>query len=501
MGEYDIIYLIPPVLTIYFSSYLAVVSIYKSRKTLNLLLSLICFIWSLTSIAYVAHQFADTTEQFILIEKIVHSLFCFGPWLHLLFFYNLYDGKISTGIKNNKFSICIFLTGLGFSFLAYSDYYVVGINKYHWGYIAKAGVAFYYFLLFSVFVVFCIVAGAVKQLIKEQNHILRLKIKYTLFSFSIACILTMLNALPLSGYGLYPMGNFIFIPLSFLAYGVLKYRILNLKSIFLIGFQYLLEILLLSLPNTIVFLILLPYLRESNFSRLVIIFLVWFYLNSYILIKIRFAINVLVDREKYKLKNAETQFIDNILPLKNIDDLKNEFVTIVNEALGFTIVNFFVMSAVKGDLLTISGKKLTLTPELYSWFVKTKHLSERNMVSTNPYYDSLRTQLLQLFDEQQCNIIIPMVQYDELVGMALFSCEITGITRREVTFINRIKKFVVIAIYNAIIYQDVNSLKENLEEKTKKLSTEIIERQNAENVLIESEARYRLLAENIIDTI
>ncbi len=495
MGGSNIIYLIPSIISIYLATCLAIISIHKSRDTLNILFSVICFIWALTSFAYVAHLFTDSNDKSILIERIIHFFYCYAAFIHVLFFHKLMD------IKNNKIPAGILLLSIAFSFLSFTNYYIYDIKRYSWGYIAITGPAFYFFLLFSSCVIIYITVRVLASLVDEQNHISKLKLKYALFSFLFATILTMLNIIPLIGYDLYPMGNFIFIPMSFLAYGILKYRILNIKSVLFITLQYLLEAFIFILPNIIIFIILQPFIRGMHLITLAIVSIVWFYINFFYMIKIRLFVNYFFNNANYKLKKAEKKFIENILLLKNVDDLKNEFLKIIKETLNLTIAEFFFMTSTKNSFKTTTGKKLELDTEIVTWLIKTNHLTEQNMVRTNPYYDSYREKLLQIFLNQNCNIMIPMVQYDELVGIILFNGKATGITRDEVQFINNIKQFVVIALFNSIIYQNVTKLKETLEEKTEKLSSEIIERQHAENVLIESEARYRLLAENIIDTI
>lgn len=495
MGGFHFIYIIPPIISIYLAACLIIISTYKSRNLLNILFSVICFLWALTSIAYVAHQFAGTTSELLRIERLIHFVFCYSPFLHVLFFHKL------IGMQSRRITAVVLSLGVFFSVLTFTGYYISGIREFHWGYIGKAGPAFYCFFLYTVCVLIYITTRVTSRLVNEQNHILKLKLKYALLSFLFACALSFLNVIPLSGYNLYPMGNFIFLPLSFLAYGILRYRVLYIKSVLSIGVDYFIEMSLLLLVNAVCFLIFSPYIKAIDMKLLAVLSIPWFYFNHFYLTKIRFLINLFSNNLKYKLKKAETVFIDNILLLKNIDDLLDEFVNIIKETLRFNIVDFFIMTPAKNSFKTTTGKTLVLEAETTTWFIEKKHLTEKNMVLTNPYYTSLRKPLLEIFTQYNCNIIIPMVQYDELVGIVLFKGQTTGITRDEVQFINNIKKFVVIALYNSIIYQNITHLKESLEEKTENLSREIIERQHAESVLIESEARYRLLAENITDTI
>ena len=495
MGESNLLYLIPPIVSIYLATCLAIISVYKSKRALNFLFSLLCFAWVLSSTAQIAHLFTSTTEKHILIERLTHAFYCFSPLIHVLFFHKL------MAIRRRKLSIALLCISSFFSLLTFTDFYIYGLREFNWGHVAIVGPGFFFLLFYSGCVLIYIVSCAAATLIYEQNHILKLKLKYALISVLSAYTLTIFNTLPLIGYDLYPLGNFIFIPLLFLAYGILRYRILNIKSVLYIIFQYCLEFALLALANMIILISCRDLIKDIPVLILGIAGSVWFYINYYYKTQARRFINFIFNESKTRLNKAENKFIENILLLKDIDGLIEQFIKVLDETLKLTLADFFIMTPTKDCFQTTKGKQLETDSETINWFIKTKHLIEKNMVSTNPYYDSCREQLLKIFNDHNCSVIIPMVQYDELVGIALFKSQTTGVTRDEVQFINNIKQFVVIALYNSITYQNITTLKETLEEKTEKLSTEIIERQRAEDVLIESEARYRLLAENITDTI
>lgn len=495
MTDPDLIYLIPPVISIYLSFCIAIISICKSRDSLNILFSVICSFWAITSIAYIAHQFTENTTQIILIERIVHFIYCYAPLIHIVFFHKLLN------IKNNKIVFGLLPISIILSVLTFTDFYIYGLTKYNWGYIAKTGQAFYFFLLYSIIVSVYIIICVSLSLMNEKNDISKLKLRYTLLASLLAALLTMLNFFPLTRFNLYPMGNFTFIPLIFLAYGVLNYRILKIKTILYIVAQYLVEIILIILPNILILIFFRPFSDRLSLFFLVPLSLLWLYTNYYYLTKIRFLLNHVFNDTKYNLKKAESRFIEHILLLKNINELINEFIKIIKDTLQFTSVDFFIPGSQQYVFKNTQGKPITLEPEVVAWFIEKNHLAECNMVSTNPYYESCREKLLQIFKQQNCNYIIPMVQYNELVGIALLRGKNNGITKTEVRFINNVKKFIVIALYNSIIYQNITILKETLEEQTENLSKEIIERKRTEDILIESEKRYRLLAENIIDTI
>jgi len=68
---------------------------------------------------------------------------------------------------------------------------------------------------------------------REKN-----RIQYMLIGFGLSGFLILLNALPISGYDIYPMGNFNFVPAIILAFAVLKYDLLDMGMLVRKGSTY-----------------------------------------------------------------------------------------------------------------------------------------------------------------------------------------------------------------------------------------------------------------------
>jgi PAS domain S-box-containing protein len=75
------------------------------------------------------------------------------------------------------------------------------------------------------------------------------------------------------------------------------------------------------------------------------------------------------------------------------------------------------------------------------------------------------------------------------------------LNKEEARFIDQMSGFVSVALFNSRVYQAMAGLKDRLEEKTLTLSNEIAVRRQAEEKVSESWARYKLLADNVIDII
>ena len=67
-----------------------------------------------------------------------------------------------------------------------------------------------------------------KAMKTAEDNQQRNRIKYILGGMGMSTLLIALNILPVIGFNIYPMGNFSFIPAIFLAFGVLKYDLLDI---------------------------------------------------------------------------------------------------------------------------------------------------------------------------------------------------------------------------------------------------------------------------------
>lgn len=119
-----------------------------------------------------------------------------------------------------------------------TNLYIHRLYQYDWGYIAKGGPEIQLFGLYGMLTLFYFVYQTVRQ-VKKESNLVRIpppafaSTIYVIFSFCISGLLTLLNIPAMNGYDFYPAGNFFFLPLSILAYGVLRYCLMDIRSILL----------------------------------------------------------------------------------------------------------------------------------------------------------------------------------------------------------------------------------------------------------------------------
>ncbi len=498
MTDHLTIFVIPPALSLIVGLTLAAVAIAKGKRTYeNILFSIVCLWWSLLAPLFIAHHFIADEKLIITVERITHFFYVHLPPITLLFFHHLLK------IKRNYLIVACFAVSGVFSGFTLTDYYICGLNRYGWGAIAKGGPAFEWLGLYSGIVLFYAITCMILDLRRETNTIRKRKKKYILASFCASGLLTLLNLPAINGIDLYPAGNFSFIPMSVLAYGVFKYRLMDIKSILHLTALWALLSSLILLPNIFLFVQLRPVLPTLDPFRQFMLLATWFALNYLYLAKVQPRINRVLRKSRYNLRRVESKFIDNTAFLKGLDELLAELESVVRQTLLFDRVDVFTAHTSTGCFQYRDGVLLSLDPQIEAWILQhAGMLIDRGMVESHPAYPAtIRRKLIALFVARKAHYLMPFVR-DQKIRALFFLPEklnFKPLTPQEIKFIQRITAVAAIAIHNSGMYQEISELKDDLEQKARELTRRIAEREQAEQALRASERKYRDILESIGD--
>ncbi|MCU0848038.1 MAG: SpoIIE family protein phosphatase [Spirochaetes bacterium] len=454
------IFIIPPLLCLIIGVGLAVISVFKGRlKIENILFSLVCIWWCLLSPIFISHHLTDDVNLIMKIERGFHFFYVFLPAVNIIFYHKILN------IKRRYIEIIILVFSAAMAVATRTDYYIYGLNRFGWGYMAKGGAALLIFGFVSFLTLLYGIYICVRKLRTEKNYLEQLKIKYVLFSLNISGVLTLFNIPSMNGYDFYPLGNFMFVPLIIMSYGVLRYKLLDIRSILHLTLIWIVISSLFIIPNIILFIFARPYLAVVEPRLLFIFFSLWFLLNYIYLQRIQPLINELFNRQKYNLRRMESEFITEISYLKNLKELIAEFMDILKRGLALKWVDFYLASGETGDFENMNGDLIRLDGEIQEWFVGANHLAEMNMVERNPYYSAIRDKLMGIFNEYSCAYIVPLVQNETLIGILLLGdkSNLKYLIADEITFINNIRTAAAISLSNSVMYQNISNLKDNLE--------------------------------------
>jgi len=465
------IYILPPLFSLIVSFVIIYIVLFKSRfKSENVIFIIFCIWWSLLSPVFICHQLFRGNEDLILrIERIVHFFYVYTPAISLLYFFR------ATGIGNSRLVKISFVVSFIISLFTPTGYYIPALNKYSWGYMGQGGVAFLAFGVYAASVLIYLIIFFIRKIRNEKNPMIRLKLKYIIASFLISGILSIMNYPAIVGIDLYPPGNFSFIPLSFLAYGVLRHRLLDFRGIFQIATIWGLLSAILTVPNIVVLYLLYPYIERDNFGLLFIAGFLWFFINYNFFRMVYQYIEKFFNKRKLELMKIESDFLGSIYSLKTFNELVEQFTGVIIKAVSFEKAELILCETGSDSPPGFSTKQSVLSPDLKIFMLRSNGIVERDVVDYNHNSGKERDELLDLFKSYNSKYIVPLIQHNNLIALLMLSGTKDGqsLTADEIFFIKNVKSSAAISLANSIMYSDLARLKESLDLKVEEKTADL----------------------------
>lgn len=469
---------IPPILSVIVSLFMAFAAIYKKAyRSDHYLFSLVCLWHAVMPAAYLAEYLIADAFFLISLKKAAYIIYAFYPLILLLFFRKIFKRKQMTAAAS-----CIVLS-LFFAF------YIPSGLKQTAGQAINLGPAsrLTLFSLYGAAVLIYIVICFYQSIKNETNPVSLMKKKYMLFSLSAAGILMLLNIPAVKHMDLYPLGNYSFIPMMVLGYGVLKYRLMDLQIAFnLTGIISLILISIVAL-NYIILKSSWPYLGVLGFQASFFFCIVSFLANLSLVLFSKAVVYRLFYRSVQLLEKAEADLIMKIKYLKNINVLFYDIATVMKNNLKFESTVFYLRSSENADVFEGQNfVKHQIELPITKWLAK-KKIVERSIVETHPEFVHFKMILIDLFDRLDCYYIAPLILENELTGLLCFSERPSGrpLSSDESRFVQNIAQAAAIAIFNATIYKHSSDMKDRLEKQTVELRFEVEQRKTREKQLKE----------------
>lgn len=468
-------YIIPPLLCLLTGYSLGIVSlIWGKFKRENILLSLICFWWTLLSYAFIYHNIENDHQKVMEAERIIHTLYVFAPVVTVLFFQVIAD-------RINKIITFICLTAsIIFAFLVQTPYYFFGFYTYHWGMIARGGAAFQAFTVYAALATLYIIFLFIQKIRVEKNHVIRLKIYYLFSAYFLSAILTFTNAPAMHGIDFYPLSNYIFVPLGIMTYGVLKYRLVRISSVLHMFIFWIALSSIIAVPNIFIFVLIKNNFNSLDSIRLIILFSIWFFANYYYFNKIQPLINQLFNKRNYDLSKMEKVFIKDLAMLKNLDELVFQMITMLRRTLSVEQASLYIRRGYSGSYMDSRGNFIDIDSKAErallegTFFEKSLIESDREMIFSAGI-------LLPLFSLTGSEYIVPLFHQRELLAVLTLKEKISRnrMKENEIRFICNLSSYATVALANSVMYQNLSDMKDNLE-KIVEDRTALIERQKSD---------------------
>jgi len=430
-------------------------------------------------VCIISHHLIEDKATILSIERTLHFFYVYLPIVYLMFFHVLLK------IKRPWMIITGFVFSAIFSFSTPTNAYFYGLYEYDWGYIAKGGPAFMLFGTYAFVIIvytFCIFLESLRT---EENPVTRRRNKYFLWAVGLSAFLTLCNIPAISGYDLYPAGNFAFIPLAVLGYAALKYRLLGFKDFTNQLAYWIATLVLILVPNLFIYLGLKHTLRDFAGQYIFVLLLLWFAANYFYLVTFQPKINSVFHKTRISLEKAEALFLENIFSLRNLERFEQEFSKFFNDHLLMPACRLYLATPFTGQFQNTAGEILTVNAELQHWMVQEKKLVDFNFLTSHPRYETVSADLRRLTVGREVVYLIPVVREESLIALVFLpeKSNHQPLTADEARFIDNISSAVAVSLANAAMFQHINDLKDDLENRTTELQKEILQREQLEEQL------------------
>lgn len=217
------IYTLPPLISSIILFILFLMGIFKSRNApVNLLFALICLVGCLLNLDKTILTVIEDKGLAIRISRIDHIFLVFIIPLYLHF------TVLATGYRQWMPLVKVFyLTSILLIPITQSSLYLTHAKHFFFGYFAQSGPLFLIFGVLSTISTAISIYLFIKGIREETTAEKKTRVKYILLSFGLAASVNHFDVIIMKGYELYPIGNFVFIPMCLFGYAIYRHDIME----------------------------------------------------------------------------------------------------------------------------------------------------------------------------------------------------------------------------------------------------------------------------------
>ncbi len=323
------IYSIPPLLSAIVLFILFLMGVFRSKRSpINLLFSFICLIGCFLNIDKTALTVIADEKLAIQISRMDHVFLVFIVPIYLHF------TLLVTGYKKwLPFIKYFYIVSFLLLPLTRHPQYLTHAKHYFFGFFAIAGPYFFFFGIISTLSTAVSLYLLVKKLREETASMKRTRIKYILSSFGLAAFVNHFDIFTMNGYEIYPLGNFVFVPMCLLGYSILKHDVMEWK-IFLSKGIVLSTFLLISTGFFVGLTVLLKKLLVASVHTemvYIVAMVLTFFLVYFSKERVQDFLAQFLHQELIKNRRALRDLSFTILALHRLEDIKNHIIAKLSE--------------------------------------------------------------------------------------------------------------------------------------------------------------------------
>jgi two-component system, NtrC family, sensor kinase len=493
-------YVIPPILGFIVLLGLALISLLRGgRKRTNLLFAGICFLGALLNADVALVSILPDERLALRVDRTIHFFFVFSVPIYIRFVHEF------LGIRSRRWleiPACLF--SIAFLTIVPTDLYFSGLHYYSFGRIARAGVLFHLFSTTVAFtVIYCLVV-LYRAMKESADNRQRNRIKYIFGGLGFSALLLAFTILPVSGVPVYPLGNFSFIPAIFLAFGVLKYDLLDIGALIRRGTVYfLLTGILTGLYILVIFLFHTFFLTTGSgdsFVLSLVLALIIVLLFTPLRERVQSLIDRLFFRGRYDYRELLREISGRLASLLSLPQIRELLIGAITEAMQ---VERLTLIIAEGCVFRLydgkepGGAGDALSGEI-SLLIRILELEKRPLsratVERCRVDEADRNILNRIFDDLGAVLVIPLPAREGLTGLIALGQKRSGelFVDEDLELLTTMANQAATAIENAQSYEALAALNRDLERKVEKrtaaLREALAEKERTQKQLIRSES-------------
>ncbi|PJC71613.1 MAG: hypothetical protein CO013_13715, partial [Syntrophobacterales bacterium CG_4_8_14_3_um_filter_58_8] len=328
--------------------------------------------------------------------------------------------------------------------------------------------------------------------------------KYIFGGLGFSALLLAFTILPVSGVPVYPLGNFSFIPAIFLAFGVLKYDLLDIGALIRRGTVYfLLTGILTALYILVIFLFNTFFLSTGSgdsFVLSLVLALIIVLLFTPLRERVQSLIDRLFFRGRYDYRELLREISGRLASLLSFPQIRELLIGAITEALQVERVTLIIAEGAVFRLY--EGKEMDGAAEppsaetalLIDLLKKEQRPLSRAAVESRPVGEADREAITRLFDHLGAALVIPLPAREGLAGLIAIGQKKSGelFVDEDLELLTTMANQAATAIENARSYEAMEALNRDLERKVEKrtaaLREVLAERERTQQQLIRSES-------------
>jgi signal transduction histidine kinase len=493
-------YVIPPLLGFIVLLGLALVSLLRGGgKRTNILFAGICLLGALLNADVALVSIVPDERLALRIDRTVHFFFVFSIPIYIRFVHAF------LGIRGRWWlEVPAWLLSIAFLTIVPTDLYFVGFHYYSFGRIARAGALFHLFSAMTAFTVIYCLTVLYRAMKESADNLQRNRIKYIFGGLGFSALLLAFTILPVSGVPVYPLGNFSFIPAIFLAFGVLKYDLLDIGALIRRGTVYfLLTGILTALYILVIFLFHTFFLSAGSgdsFVLSLVLALIIVLLFTPLRERVQSLIDRLFFRGRYDYRELLREISGKMASILSLSQIRRLLLNVIHDALQVERASLVLT---EGSVFRLyNGEKPDGEGEpppgdvipLIRFLTWGKRPLNRVAVEKLRTDKETREAFAALFDLLGAVLVIPIPSREGLAGLICLGQKKSGelFVDEDLELLTTMANQAATAIENARSYEAVEALNRDLERKVEKrtaaLREVLAEKERTQQQLIRSES-------------